>query len=657
MGSMRTSAAAGRAARLRNVLLGLLGIVLAGLFALYIAGRQGAPGTVVGEAPRAPDQSLQSEPSDTVASSDAFDFTQTSEGRPVFSLHGDRFQASREGVIALQGVRLRLYREAAEYAVAAASARYDSNSQEASLTGDVSLQGTDRFALAAPQLMLLKGGKAVRAEGAVTFRFADRWRGSAQQLAMDLASDLFELGGDVQVSGTSEATGEEVRLQAPELLFDRAGGVLRAPRGAHVARGTSWIESSSWELYLQGDGKRPQLLVLGQGVGGSLGAGDVGAVGRSELRATEARLEFEPGSDLPARLSLTGGARSPAALDTEIGDGVIQGVASETLEIRFAGGKPSAAASARTTYFAEYRSGLADPIRSGRADSFAAEFADSTLVRVALTGGVTLTDPAFRGWGDHALFDLESGRAELLGAPARVETERGGITAPHLAHDRRAGLLTAEDGVRAVLRGGAARSLSGLGWQSDRPIQVEAREAVLQEQPRGFVFRGEVRAWQEGNLLLSDQLRGLEEEHVLTASGDVRTRLVIAGKESSASAEPLEIQSSHLTYREEEERVVFGGGVITKQAGRSLACEELIADLTDQRRLHLLEGSGEVVLQETTTGRLARGERARYDLDAGTLELTGNPVTLRDPDGAEMKGRSLRYDLKTGTAKMSGTAP
>ncbi len=653
MNAMRAPAAEGRLARWRNVLLAVLGLVVAALVGLYYVGRRATPseeGPARSEARSAPVE----ESADTVAASDAFDFTQTIEGRPVFSLHGDRFQANREGVVDLEGVRLRLYREGQEYAVAAERARYDGNSQEATLTGGVDLQGTDRFALRAPRLQMLRGGKVVRAEGPVAFRLGDAWTGGAGSLEIDVGTDLFTLAGEVSIEGTPRAAAA-VALRAPRLVFDRPGRVLRAPEGAKIAQGSSWLESREWELFLAADGETPQLLRLDRGVGGSLAEGGVEGAGRSELRATDAHLEFDTATGRPARLMLLGAPRSPARMDTATETGTIQGLASLELEVLFREGQPASLTSSKTSYFAEYVEGVEKPIRSGRADSFAADLAGSKLARVVLTGGVTLTDPQFRGWGERAMIDLEAGRAELLGEPARLETERGELAAPHLIHARANGLLTAEGGVRAQLRHDAAGALSGLGWRGEQPIQVQAKEGVLQERPRGFVFRGDVRAWKGSDFLLADQLRGQEEGRVLTAAGAVKTVLNPDETAERSAAQPIEVSAGNLTYREAEGEIVYAGGVRAVQSGRILSCEELTVVLHPDRRLKSMAAAGEVLLRETASGRVVQAARADYDLAAGTIDFVGEPVTLNDPQGARMTGRRLRYDLATSAARMTGS--
>jgi hypothetical protein len=109
---------------------------------------------------------------------------------------------------------------------------------------------------------------------------------------------------------------------------------------------------------------------------------------------------------------------------------------------------------------------------------------------VVLAGGVTLTDPAFRGWGEQALFDFAAERSELLGTPARTESSSGQLAAPHIVYARKTGLLTADRGVRGVLQKGSGSAIAGVGFRGDQPIEFQADEAIFTDAPRGFFLKG-----------------------------------------------------------------------------------------------------------------------------------------------------------------------
>lgn len=204
--------------------------------------------------------------------------------------------------------------------------------------------------------------------------------------------------------------------------------------------------------------------------------------------------------------------------------------------------------------------------------------------------------------------------------------------------------------MRAVLRQSDDGALRGLGFQSDQPVQVESREATFTDRPRGFVFRDSVRAWQGKNLLLGAQLRGDEEEGRLSAAGKVKT-VWIAEREG---ATPVEVTSETLSYDDGSRQLVYSGGVALLQDGRQLTCDELAAKLDEGRKIREMTGTGKVRLRDPVGGREVDGERADYDATAGSVVVSGSPVTMRDAEGAVLKGKRLRYDMNSGAATLLG---
>ena len=655
----RTAVHASRLRRAFLIALLTLGAVLA---TLYILGRQGrAPE----ESPNPPAPAKSSEKEGVVASSDAFDFTQTMEGQPVFSLHGDSFTTGRDAIVELAGVRLEVFRDATRYSVAARTATYDPNTRNADLSGSVLLTGADGFEMASQQMRLERGGKWIEAEPPVEMAQSNRLRGTSGRLTFDIEADLLRLASPVKM--VSAAPGAEpLTFETGAIEYDRGGRLIRLPDVVRVSRGDDRMQAGNGELFLSQDDNAPQLLAMRGGVAGHLlqSAGDLPAGRRILVQATRLSIRFaEGGRAVPEEATLDGHGRDLALIESVGGeDELIQGLASRGWVVRFVDGKPHEAESSAPVHFAEYRRGIEEPVRSGRADAGRAEIAaGGTVERIALTGAVSIEDPNFKATGDRALFDVGVGRAEILGPQARVTTARGDLSAPHLIYSRASGLLTGKDGVRAVLRDEAGGSLSGLGWSSREPIQIESRYATLQEAPRTFSFEGGVRAWQGRNLLLADQLHGEEETGRLSASGSVRTIWypVSSAENARAGADAadtsaVEVHAKTLTYRRDEARLTYEGDVRVSRSARSFTCRTLVADLDDGNRIRKMVGEGAVHLDDPSGGRTVDGERAEYDVATGEVLVTGNPVNMKDAQGAVIRGRRLLYDLKSGAARLLG---
>jgi lipopolysaccharide export system protein LptA len=636
-------------ARIRRILLISLALSAAALGGLYLFGR---PAPSPEESPEASPAKAGAE--GVVASSEAFDFTQSIEGQPVFSIHGDGFSTGRDARVDLLGVRIELYRDGTRFAIASDRATYDPNTKEADLSGGATLEGEDGLKVRSPKMSLTRGGRLLVAEGPVGLEQAGRWLGTSTRLEFDVAADLLKLDGPVRLE-SAPGSPNALAFETSRLEYDRRGRLLSLPETLTLSRAGDRLQAGNGELFLAEDEKSPVLLSLRGGVAGTIleAAGDSPAR-RIAVQATRLSLRFGSlaGQSVAEEATLEGHGRDLALVES-IGDDaeLIQGLASRAWLIRFAAGRPSEADSSDPVHFAEYRRGVEEAVRSGRADSGRIEFgADGGVARIALSGGVVLTDSEFKAWGDRALFDVPTGRAEILGPTARTESARGDLAAPHLVYVRSTGVLTATGGVRAVLRQATGDALGGLGWSASDPVQVEAAEATLTDRPRGFSFRESVRAWQGKNLLLSAQLRGEEEAGRLSAAGGVKSFFV---PEDGGGA-PVEIASETLAYQESTRQLVYAGSVTLRQEGRRLSCKELRADLDADHRIRRMTGTGDVRLQDPAAGREVEGESAEYDADSGSVLVTGSPVTLKDAQGTVLKGKRLQYEMKSGAAKMLG---
>ena len=660
--------------RLRRGLLAALLVALAGLAGLYLLGRQGAPdGTDenAGTAAAKPETQSPANAENVVASSDAFDFTQSLEGKPVFSVHGDSFRTTRDGRVELAGVKFQIYRDATSYSVASDNAAYDTNSQEAVLTGNVKLTGGE-LEIASGELQLSRGGKFLAAAGPIALRHGPHWTGEASALEFDVALDLLTMRGPVTMAGQPPGT-EPMTVAAGKIVLDRTGRVLRAKGAVTATRGASHFASDEAELFLAEDGETPAMLILDGALTGSyLTAATAGTAGvepagspeRIDFRGAKLTVQFgASGVNEPREMSLEGRGKILALIESVDGE-IIHGLASRALWLQFEGGRPHTAQSTEPVYFAEYRRGVEEAQRSGRADRADAEFGpQGGIARVVLAGGVTLTDPSFRGWGEQALFDLAGGRSELLGEPARTESASGDLAAPHIAYARKTGLLTADRGVRGVLKRESGSAVAGVGFRGDQPIEFQADEANFTDKPRGFFLKGKVRVWQGKNLLLANQVHGEETEERLSAAGGVRTMIDVGGGgvgtaagSPATVAAPTEVTADLLTYRRQEASVIYTGNVRMAQGTRTLTCAELVAALDDAQQIQSMTGKGGVVLRDTAERRTIQAQTAAYDVAAESIELRGNPVTIKDDAGASLSGQRALYDIKSGSARLAGAA-
>jgi lipopolysaccharide transport protein LptA/LPS export ABC transporter protein LptC len=311
---------------------------------------------------------------------------------------------------------------------------------------------------------------------------------------------------------------------------------------------------------------------------------------------------------------------------------------------------------------------------------------DGQIATVTLIDHVTYDDGEVKAAGTRAAIDLEAGRGEFFGSPVDATSARGQMHAPHVTYTSADELMHAEDGVRAVLEQGADQSLAGTPLGSGKgPISVESREAFWRRNPSSFLFRGDVRAWRDDNLLLAPELIGdrLEQGDQLRAIGGVKTVWVPTEQEvatatappaggkpaapraagpaagSPGHAEPakrgpITVLAQNLLYRDGAGVLTYTGNVHVDQDSRTLTCQQLDVELDKDKKAKTLICTGETNLNDPATGRNIVGDKAVYQLATRKVDMVGEPVTMRDKDGNIVHGKRLLYSIDNGKVEVLG---
>ncbi len=633
-------------------------MLVAALGGLYWLGRQGtiepgAPATVEGGA--TPVDPLQGE----LAASEGFEFEQQVAGKPVFRIAGDRFRAGKDSRVELEGVVLELFRDGEPYLVRSRTGVYDSETQASRLEGGVEIQGGDGFSLSTAAVDLAEGGRELVSRGAVQFRQGKSLSGEASAMRLDFGADRYVLEGPTRLRAAAAGDEPGVDLTAARIVVERRQHAVKAEGDVVLLRGGERIQSQQLALYLAADDETPRAVQAKWEVEGALESTDQGG-GESpvEFRAKEATLDFEGSPARPVRIALETDKGSQVQLMAPGPPGLRREIAARYLVATLVEGRLASAQGFQPVFFAEYPADAPGrPVRTGQADQVEAEFdATGQPTRLTFVGRVEFRDERIRGRGERGFFDLDRGRAELFGKRVTVSSDRGELTGPHLAWDRKTGLVTADGGIQARLDPAGASLLSGAQAGARGPVRIEAQEAIFQEQPRAFIFRGRVQAWQGESVLLADQLRGEEAEQRLSAAGGVKT-IFREPAGPDGAVRQTEITAETLAYRRVERTIVYQGSVRMQQDGRTLVADELVNHLGEGDRVERVVATGALRLEDGASGRVVEAGRADYDLAARTALFEGQPVVLKDRQGTTIQGRRLLYDLSTGSARMLAETP
>jgi lipopolysaccharide export system protein LptA len=716
--------------RLRWVLLGAAVLAVATVVALLVASRSGRPAASQEE----DDETSFEPSGELVTVGEGFERTFSEGDRPLFTVRGDRYSVDREGIVYLDGVEVTIYQEdGSRYVIEGAKGRFDIERREGRLGGGVRLSTPAGVSATMRQLHVRDQGASLASQGQVVLTLGDAYEGRADKLWIVPDRRLVHLRDEVEIRGLA-GKAEGFRLRARDVLLDprqesfradgdavlsRRGEVIRARRiSAFFDVETHEVQSlrARWDVSARFDRQGTLAEIGGSEVLEENNGNEAGQVpSRVLIECEDLVMILDPEKREAREVNIEGGPRGVARLTSvEEGTGTRRLLEAVRITAALEGGQPVQVEAEERVLLAilakppegaegDEGGGSTIPSAARRAtgDRAVADFgregvmssveltgdvvvADGTLEatggkgvydvlleRAELSGGVVLTDGGSRASGERGVFDLREGRAELFGRPAVAETEAVRMEAPRLIYARADGLVHGTGGVRARLDEADDSVLGGSPIaRGDGPVWVEAEEGFFREQPRGFLFKGRVRAWRGDDLLVADELRGDETEDLVVATGDVRTLWVPegdAGEEQSPSADgaepagraPLEVRSTKLVYRKALGLLVYTGGVVVSQESRTLACRDMDVDLSEGGGVEELRCSGDARVEDPAEGRTLLGDFLRYRPGSRVVEVTaaeGAKVSMRDRDGNVLEGARMTYDVDSGRVQVFGRA-
>ncbi len=297
------------------------------------------------------------------------------------------------------------------------------------------------------------------------------------------------------------------------------------------------------------------------------------------------------------------------------------------------------------------------------------------LTSASFAGTVDYREPPVSVKASRAELDGDSGKARFTGSPVVLDGEQGQLMAPIVSYSRDQELVEAEGGVRAMLQQLPERSVPGPLMQGgEGPVWVESESAWWRQPDSTFVFQGRVRTWRGENLLLADEMRLREPSEELVATGNVKTvwypppaadepttdEETQNQGESTASSEPIEVTADSVTYLGQERRLRYEGNVVVVDATRTMACGVADMSLDAEQRLERLICSGGADVRDSASGQRVEGDVAVYEVDRRLVDVTGDPVTMRDRNGTQVQGRRAVYNIETGLLELrslNDTAP
>ena len=584
-------------------------------------------------------------PSDTPrAEAVTFDETQTLGTRVVSRIRAARVVSFESGWTTLEDVHLTIFRpNGLTYELVCPSAQFNSETREADARGGVRLTSSDGVEIATAQLRF--DGNRLTNDIPVQFR-VDRWNGNAGALDLDVGGETLRLWKKVTATMTPATSADvPMTIDGDESIFRRRENDVTFNSNVAMTRSADRLTAARMVGRFTQD-RKTLLGIEGSGnvnivfSGTSPLAG--GQQGRQQITCERFFTENAPDGQIAAIVAAGGGAPAHAILDGPPRRDVTASqfrfaLANRVVtEMRAEGG-------AVMTELAEVR-------REVRGDNVTVRFDPQTrrATNALIDNNFKYSDPKNQASAVQANYDIAGDRLLLTAIPgfnATVVSEGNTVKAQQIEFSPRGGTAKASGGVIAELvpkGGGPAADTTNL-FPASKPVFVNSDSLMLRQANKVAVFSGNVRAWQDVNTILAQELQVQGAGQSITARGSVRTVFYNDAPDAPRRV-PVVAESDQLVTRRIERRIDFLGNVKIDDQASTLTAERASAVFDANRKIERVEAENKVVMNEKASGRKGTGDKATYLVARKLVYLSGTPATATAPTGS-LSGEQIVFDL------------
>lgn len=581
----------------------------------------------------------------------AFRDVQTIGGRVVSEIVAARVVSFESGWTTLEGVTLTLYRaNGLTYVISCPEAQFNSETKAAEAKGGVRVSSSDGVEIRTAQIHY--DGTRLTNDIPVQFRI-DRWTGDAGALDLNVQDETLRLHKNVRASMAPPPGEAAMTIAAPTGVFKRRDNLVEFSEKAVMTRGADRLAANLMVGRFTED--RTQLIGM-QGIGetrivmadNTLPGEDLG--GRKEITADSFTTEVGPDGRIGA-INLNS-AENPARA-------ILDGPPKRDIVARsFRVALQERAVSEIRADWQVVMKELGPETRQINAEHVTVWFDPATRrARSAyLEGAFRYKDPRTTASAFRANYDIAGDRIVLTTDPgwqATVVTDGNILRAKQIEFAPRGQTARATGAVIAQLasRGkttGASADTTGL-FPAGQPVFVNSDALFMQQQDRIAHFTGNVKAWQDKNTILAQEMQVQGSGDTIIARGGVRTLLYNSGSETRQT--PMQSSSEQIIARRVERRVELTGNVTLQDETRTLKSKKATLFLDTNRKVERMEAEEDVTLAETATGRKGSADRAVYDVTAKTIRLFGSPAKISDPTGA-IEAQQILFDIARNNVKI-----
>ncbi len=573
----------------------------------------------------------------------SFEDVQTIGGRVVSRIRANRVVSFESGWTTLEGVELTLFRQnGLTYEVTCPQAQFNTTTKEADAKGGVRVASSDGIEIKTAEIRY--DGTRLTNDIPVQFK-VDRWNGEAGALDMDVPGETLRLFKNVTATMAAINPAEvPMTIRGAESMFRRRENTVEFKDQVRMDRGNESV-SSNW-MFGRFTQDRKQLIgvegrencVIVMAATSSTGE-DLG--GRKEIRSDGFHTEVGPDGQINAL---------NATSVTNLAHAILDGPPKRDIVARsFRVGIANRVVNEIKADTGVVMKELGDAPREINAEHVTVWFDQGTRrARSAyLEGAFRYKDPKTTATAFRANYDIAGDRIILTTDPgwqATVVSDGHTLKAKTLEFSPRAQTARASGNVIAQLvsKGSTPSAENTNLFPAGKPVFVNSDELLMRQTNKVAIFTGHVRAWQDNNTVLSNELQVSGNGDAIIARGNVRSLLYNTGSEARKT--PVQSTSEQLIARKSDKRIDLLGKVTIVDETRNLKSEKAMFFFNDKNKVERIEAENDVNLVDSATNRKGTGDKAIYQVDKKMIYLNGSPATATDPV-TSVSGQQIAFDL------------
>ena len=580
-----------------------------------------------------------------ILESKTFHDVQTIGGRVVMEIGADHVIGFESRWTTLEGVRMTIYRpNGLTYQLSCPNAEFNSDTKEANAKGGVRLDSSDGVQIRTAEIHF--DGNRLTNDIPVEFKI-DRWNGNAGALDLDVAGETLKLSKQVTAAMLPAQPNEvPMTLKGAESIFHRRENTVNFNNAVEMTRGPEHLRADfvvgrftqdhSRLIGLDGNGNVDIVMSGNPAPGEDLG-------GRKEIFCDNFNTEVGPDGQIAAINARGAATQAHAILDGPPKRDIV----AWTFRVALANRAVNELKADTQVVMKE----LGPAPRDVKAEHVTVNFNAAThrASSALLEGGFHYTDPKNTASAFRANYDIDGDRILLTTDPgwqATVVSDGNILKAKQIEFSPRAQPARATGSVIAELvskgkQPAVSADATNL-FPAGKPVYVNSDELMMRQANRVAVFTGNVRAWQESNTLLANEMQVTGGGDQITAKGNVRTLLYNTGDPKRTT--PVKSTSDQLIARKNDRRIDLLGNVSIVDTPRTMKSEKAAFFFDDGKKIQRIEAEQNVNVAEATTQRKGTGDKAVYQVDKKMIYVSGSPATMTDPSGS-IAGQQIVFDL------------